>query len=155
MTIEELLARESIRHTIASYNIAGDRLRVDDFVAVFTEDAVFESDGARAESAFRCEGRPSIQEWISGWLHGADAPPGVKQTHFVRHHLTTSLIEITGPDTAKARTYWVVYTDTGPDHCGYYLDQFRKTGDRWLIAHRKVRIDWRACDSTFLAAVPR
>jgi hypothetical protein len=152
MTIEELLARESIRHTIASYNIAGDRLRVDDFVAAFTEDAVFETEG---DNAFRCEGLASIRDWISSWLHGTGAPAEVKKIRFVRHHLTTSLIEVTGLDTAKARTYFVVYTEIGPDHCGYYLDRFRSTGDRWLIAQRTVRIDWRACDSAFLAAVPR
>ena len=40
MTIDELLARESIRQTMANYTMAGDRLRVDDFVAVFTDDAI-------------------------------------------------------------------------------------------------------------------
>jgi hypothetical protein len=33
MTLEELLARESIRQTMANYTMAGDRLRADDFVA--------------------------------------------------------------------------------------------------------------------------
>ena len=48
-----------------------------------------------------------------------------------------------GPDTAKSRTYWVAYTDIGPDHCGYYVDAFRKVGDRWLIAqfHNSPRPD--------------
>jgi hypothetical protein len=146
MTVDELLAREGVRHTLASYNMAGDRLRVGDFMAVFTEDAVFESDG------FRCDGRRAIHDWLTGWdKPAADAPPR-RQVKFVRHNLTTCLIEVTGPQTATARTYYVVFTDIGPDHCGYYVDAFRKVEARWLIAHRKVRLDWRSPDSTFGAA---
>ena len=48
MTLEELLARESIRKTMADYTMAGDRLKADEFVAVFTEDAVMETDGVAA-----------------------------------------------------------------------------------------------------------
>ena len=147
MTIEELLAREGVRHTLHSYNMAGDRARMDDFVAVFAEDAVFESDG------FRCEGRQQIRDWFGGYgakpVEGAAPKPRVK---FLRHNLTTCVIEVTGPETATARTYFVVYTDIGPDHCGYYVDAFRKVGDRWLISHRKVRTDWRSPDTTFARA---
>lgn len=146
MTVEELLAREGVRHTLASYNMAGDRLRVDDFMAAFTEDAVFESD------AFRCQGRQAIREWLTGWGKPTADIPAPRPVKFVRHNLTTCLIEVTGSETATARTYYVVFTDIGPDHCGYYVDAFRKVDTRWLIAHRKVRLDWRSPDSTFGSA---
>jgi len=71
----------------------------------------------------------------------------------VRHHLSTSKIDLTGPDTAKARTYWVAWTDIGPDHAGYYLDTFRKVDGAWLIAHRRVRMDWEADASLFRSAI--
>ena len=51
MTLDELLARESIRNTMASYTLAGDRLRAEDFVATFTEDGVLESDGVPEQDA--------------------------------------------------------------------------------------------------------
>lgn len=155
MTLDELLARESIRQTMASYTVAGDRLRAEDFMAVFTEDAVLESDGVAESDAFRLEGRQAVREWIERWSR---PPQGVPQTHqatFVRHHLSTSHIELTGADTARARTYWTAYTDIGPDHCGYYLDTFRKVEERWLIAHRKVRLDWRSPESLFTTAIAR
>jgi hypothetical protein len=154
MTVEELLARESIRQTMASYNIAGDRLRVDDFIAVFTEDAVLESENVQESDNFRYASRQEIRNWITRWR----APTGKVSAHsatFIRHHLSTSQIELTGPVTAKARTYWVAYTDIGPDHCGYYIDDFRKLGERWLIAHRRVRLDWRSPQSLFTTAVAR
>ena len=71
----------------------------------------------------------------------------------MRHHLSTCKIDLTGPDTATARTYWVAWTDIGPDHNGYYLDDFRKVGDEWLIARRRVRRDWDAPGSLFVTAI--
>jgi len=153
MTVEELLAREDIRHTLASYNIAGDRLRVDDFIAVFTEDAILESEGVPEKDAFRNVGREEIRAWMTRWGRGSQDASPVHQSRFIRHHLSTSHIAFTGPDTATVRTYWVAYTDIGPDHCGYYLDAFRKVGDRWLIAHRKVRLDWSAPGSLYASTI--
>ena len=153
MTVDEMLAREAIRRTMAAYTAAGDRLREADFIAVFTADAVLESEGVPAADLFRYEGRDSIAAWIARWRSPpADGAP----THlasFVRHHLSTCHIELTGPDTARARTYWVAWTDIGPDHAGYYLDDFRKDGESWLIARRRIRRDWQAANSLFTSAV--
>lgn len=154
MTLDELLAREGIRRTMANYTMAGDRLRAEDFMAVFTEDAILESDGVPEADAFRYEGREAMRQWILRWRQPQPTQAGQSAT-FVRHHLSTSQIEITSTDSARARTYWVAYTDIGQDHCGYYLDTFRKVDDRWLIAHRKVRLDWRSPQSLFTTAVAR
>jgi 3-phenylpropionate/cinnamic acid dioxygenase small subunit len=151
MTLDELLARESIRQTMVNYNMAGDRLRVDDFVAVFTEDGIFEVDTG-GEDAVRKQGREVIRKWFLGWGNGSKDANPVRQAKFIRHHLSTCLIEITGADTAKSRTYWTAYTDIGPDHGGYYLDTFKKAGDRWLIAHRKARLDWSAPNSLYVSS---
>jgi 3-phenylpropionate/cinnamic acid dioxygenase small subunit len=154
MTPEELCARENIRQTMANYTIAGDRLRADDFVAAFTEDGVMESEGVAEADAFRYEGRADLRNWITRWRHPAAGAP-THQASFVRHHLATCQIDFIDAKTAKARTYWVAYTDIGADHGGVYLDLFRKTGETWLIAHRKVRMDWRAPNSLFTTAITR
>ncbi len=156
MTLEEMLARESIRQTMAAYTMAGDRLRLEEFLAVFTEDAILESEGVPAADAFRYEGTEQIRRWMDRWTTraGDDTAPTHRAT-FVRHHLSTSEIEFTGADSARARTYWTAFTDIGPDHCGYYLDTFRKRGDQWLIAHRRVRLDWRSEKSLFTTAIDR
>ena len=149
MTTEELLARESIRHTLACYNSAGDRLKVDDFVAQFTDDAIMESEGVQSQDLFRHEGQAAIRAWMASWNERAPRSSTGQRATFVRHHLSTCQIEFTGPTTAKTRTYWVAYSDIGPDHCGYYVDDFRRVGERWLIAHRRIRLDWRAANSLF------
>lgn len=153
MNAEQLLARESIRDTMARYTVAGDRLRVEDFRAVFTEDGILESEGVSEADQFHFQGREAIGGWLQRWLEPA-ADAGPKAT-FVRHHLATCHIELTGPDSARARTYWTAYTDIGPDHGGYYLDSFQRVGAQWLIRHRRVRMDWRADNSLFASAVSR
>jgi 3-phenylpropionate/cinnamic acid dioxygenase small subunit len=153
MTIEDMLAREAIRDTISRYNMAGDRLKVDDYAACFTEDGVMEAQHADADFAFRYEGRAAIHEWQSRWLERTMKGERVHAATFARHHITTCQIDLTGADAAKARTYWIAFTDIGPDHAGHYIDSFQRVGDRWLIAHRVVREDWRSPGSLFGTAV--
>ena len=145
-SLEDLLAHAGIRDTMAKYNHSGDSLRAEEFAACFTEDGILES---AQEGGFHYTGRAEILAWQTAWRSGppsAETPRGAK---FVRHNLTTSRIELTGPHSAKARTYWVVMTDVGPDHCGVYTDTFRKVGEDWLIAHRKVKTEWWADNSHF------
>ena len=155
MTLDDLLAREAIRDTMAQYTVSGDRLKVDDYAACFTEDGVMEAEHADPGFAFRYEGREAIRAWQARWLERTLAGENVHDASFARHHLSTSKIDLTGPDSARARTYWVAWTDIGPDHAGYYLDSFRKVGDAWLIAHRLVREDWRSPESLFGTAVSK
>lgn len=154
MTPDELLDREAIRQTMASYTMAGDRLKTDEFLSVFTDDAILETDGVPEQDAFRYAGREQIRGWFTRWRKPPSEAP-VHQAAFIRHHLSTCHIEFTGAETAKARTYWVAYTDIGPDHCGCYLDAFRKEQGRWLIAHRRIRLDWRSEKSLYMTAVTR
>jgi hypothetical protein len=153
MTIEDLLAREAIRDTLAKYNTSGDRLKVEDYVSCFTDDGIMESEFVAEEKAFSYKGKAEILAWQNRWRHRDPDAPVIHGSRFIRHHLSTSKIDLTGPDTAKVRTYWVAYTDIGPDHAGYYLDDFRKVGDEWLIAHRRVRLDWESADSLYMNAV--
>ena len=153
MNVDELLTRESIRHTIASYTVAGDTRNVEQFVAQFADDAVFEFAGFPPLEGFRFVGRDAIDP-TARWKRYAELEQSQGST-FLRHNLTTCQIELTGSDRAKARTYFVVFTDIGPDHCGVYADEFVRRGDRWLIAHRKIRLDWRSPGSLFPVVEPK
>ena len=148
MTLEEMRDREAIRKTLATYNIDGDRGQLDGFVATFTKDAVFESKGS-----YRCEGREAIRGWFAALIgdgqRAATPPAATVARHFLRHQISTSLIEITGAASARAQTYFSVYSNIGPDHAGCYHDELRKIGDAWLIAHRDIRTDWIAPESVF------
>ncbi len=153
MTLDELLAREAIRDTMAQYNVSGDRLKVDAYADCFTEDGVIQSERAPGDYIFRYAGREAIRAWQNRWLVREPGDDVVHGASFVRHHLSTSKIDLTSATTATARTYWTAWTDIGPDHCGVYLDTFRKEGERWLIALRRVRRDWSAPGSLFVRAI--
>ena len=147
MTLDELLAREAIRATLAKCAQAGDSLRGEDYAGCFTEDGVLESEPA-GSAGFRHGSRGEILAWQTAW-RDAPTPATPRGAKFVRHNLTSSKVDLTGPDSATARSYFMVMTDIGPDHCGVYRDVFHRTGEDWLIAHRRVRTEWWADNSHF------
>jgi len=141
LTNEELLAREHIRHTLASYNKSGDADDADGFAACFTEDGIL------ASTAYSFEGRNAIRAWKQGnkalFGGGANGP----QAAFRVHHITSVQIQLLDPNRARTRTPWLVITDRGLDHSGIYYDKFRRAGDRWLIEKRIIDLLWRAENS--------
>ena len=67
----------------------------------------------------------------------------------MRHNVTNIRFESVSPTEATVASYFTVFTEVGPDHLGRYRDRLVPVGDRWLIAHRFVSVDWHAPDSTF------
>lgn len=138
MTVDELIARESIAKTLAECTQAGDARKADRYAACFAEDGVL-------ALSDRIEGREAIRRWMA-------APSVIHQSNrtspgFVSHHLTTCRIELTSPSTANVRTYWYVTTAIGLDHNGYYDDQFCYCADQWLISYRRPRTLWTSPNS--------
>lgn len=149
MTLEEMLAREAIRALLARCTQAGDSLRAEEYAACFTEDGALQTEMAGGGAGLDLKSRAEILAWQTGIRqpgkgmgHGSSVP-----LKFARHNLTTCKIEITGPDSATARTYWFVHTNVGPDHAGVYRDTFCKVGTEWLIASRRVKTEWASDNS--------
>lgn len=149
MTLEEMLAREGIRKTINGYNAAGDSRDGAAFAALFAKDAVLEFAGFGPVPGFRSEGLEAIRARTASWSPVPGKDPSLTLASFIRHNLTTCRIDLTGADTATARTYFVVFTDIGPDHAGTYSDSLIRQGEEWLFTHRRIALDWRSPDSIF------
>jgi hypothetical protein len=143
MTLDEIEAREAIRHTLAQYVVAGDQRDSATFANTFTEDGTLEM------TTGTFTGRKTIHDWVAEAKPFGDGEQRPAPT-FMRHYMSTTLIEFTSQTTANVRAYFTVMSDIGPDHAGYYVDRFRKTDDRWLIEHRRVRVMWRADNSYVL-----
>ena len=154
MTEDERIAHECIRQTIAGYTIAGDSRNGDAFHPLFAKDAVLEFAGFPPVPGFRSEGRAQIRERTSSWSSVPGKDPSLSLTSFIRHNLTTCQIALTGADTARATTYFIVFTDIGPDHMGTYSDELTRHGERWLFQHRRIALHWRSPESIF-PPVPR
>jgi len=150
MELWELVARESCRDTLAQYTHAGDRYLLDEFASAFCEDGMLEIRGSAP-----MQGRQAIMERFGGGtaaLHArqGDRPQAAGTTRrVVRHNVTNIRFESVSPSEATVASYFTVFTEIGPDHMGRYRDRLVSVGDRWLIAHRFVSVDWHAPDSTF------
>jgi hypothetical protein len=140
---------EAIRRTITGYTIAGDSRNAEAYHPLFAEDAILEFAGFPPVPGFRCEGRAEIRARTASWTLEPGKDPSLSRTRFIRHNLTTCQITPTGPDTAWARTYFIVFTEIGPDHMGTYDDELVRHGERWLFQHRHIALDWRSPDSLF------
>jgi hypothetical protein len=138
MTVEELIAREEIHRLLAHYNNCGDRGAVEEMVEVFAEDAVLDI------AAGTFDGRAAILSFMQGVrdrgsLTGASSGAAPRP---VRHHLTTSRIDLDGPDAARAWTYFLVVRDGVILQNGVYVDRFAQTGERWAFTHRRIKMEY-------------
>lgn len=142
MTDDEWKARSGIEKTLAAAALAGDARKAEAYAACFAQDGVLDLSHGGGHAI---EGRAAIRAWMA-----APSPipqPTDKPAGFISHHITSCRIEVTGPDTAIARTYFLVTSPVGLDHNGYYDDRFRLVEGDWLLEHRKPRTLWRAGNS--------
>lgn len=138
MSDEELKARVAIADRLGTLAQAGDARKADLYAACFTEDGVLALDEP-------ITGREAIRQWMAAPSvipQGGGRPRG-----HISHHITSSRITLTGPDTATGRVYFLVTSPVGIDHNGYYDDRYRRVGTDWLVEHRKPRTLWFAPDS--------
>jgi hypothetical protein len=145
MSTDELVIREAVRDTIARYNHAGDRGRLDELAAQFTPDGILEIYGGD-----RLEGRAAIAAGLGGVVsRGGDHAAASGLPPIVRHHVSSVLIHEVATERALADSYFAVLTSDGLDHWGRYRDVFVPFEGRWLLARRLVRTDGYAPDSIY------
>jgi uncharacterized protein (TIGR02246 family) len=137
MTGDQARDCEAIRQCLAACSQAGDARKADTYAACFATDGLLELGDAKTGAII---GREAIRAWMTAPSvipQPADGTPG-----YVSHHLTTCHIDFTGPDTAMARTYWLVTSAAGLDHNGYYVDRLVRENGAWRIAHRRIKTLW-------------
>jgi hypothetical protein len=139
MELWELAARERIRDTLARYAHCADRGRFAELAALFTPDGVLEIDGRPP-----LQGRAAIEAFLTGTKTNIAAN---LSRPLIRHHVSSHRIEVHGPDTATAASYFLAITERGPDHWGRYRDRLVRVGEQWLFQHRRVRPDGHAPNS--------
>jgi hypothetical protein len=150
MKLWELTARESCRDTLAQYTHAGDRYLLEEFAGAFCEDGILEVRGAAP-----LQGRAAIMDRFGGpseaerVRRAAGAVDSDRPRRVVRHNVTNVRFEAVSPTEATVASYFTVFTEIGLDHMGRYRDRLVPVGERWLIAHRFVSVDWRSPDTTY------
>jgi uncharacterized protein (TIGR02246 family) len=133
--IWEVVARESIRATLARYNAAGDRGQLAELASCFTPDGVL-----RYTRDDHADGRQEIERQLTELtLRAKDS----RRSKYVHHHVSTLDIELMSQAEARVRSYFHVITERGLDHWGRYDDLVVAYEGRWLIKERKVSTDGR------------
>jgi hypothetical protein len=142
MTLDEVIARESIRATLAEYTVSSDNLDAEKFCTLFAEDATFERNDFESLPGVKVTGHVEMRQMTAAWKN-------FPRAKCLLHNITTCRIEMTGKDTAKALTYFFTVSDNGPDHAGTYVDDMARKGDRWVFAHRRIVTQWASQTSIF------
>jgi hypothetical protein len=114
-----------------------------DFVALFTEDGVFEVRRRNGETARR-EGHEELLRFMKSHTRA----PG----YFHKHLLLSPVITLDG-NAARAESYWALLDEQsgGPfvKSFGRYRDHLTKDGGEWRIRERKAEVEVRAPDYAF------
>lgn len=124
--VEDELA---IRTLTSRYNHAIDEGRIDDWVATFVPDGVFES-----SALGRSSGEAELRKFCEGYVAA-----------FTGRHCTSDyVIEVNGDD-ARQRCY-LTLVDNGSGQArvavtAVYDDVLRRTPEGWRFVHRKVTPD--------------
>jgi hypothetical protein len=135
-----------IMHTMSIYQFGIDDGDFEQVGTAFASDATLQF-----SNGMQVSGRAAICDTLSQRLQNRlrNVTSG---TVFQRHNLTTRLIEVTQPDAARARSYFMVTSEIGMDHAGRYEDRFSlHEGGRWLISSRKIHVEWMHEKSRFHA----
>jgi hypothetical protein len=114
-----------------AYNV--DHRNYEDLLALFTEDGIF----SRRIGELR--GISQIRDFMFSR----------SETHQTRHLCLTTHFTAVGEEEAKSVTYFTIYAgegaeegvlkSTGSEGLAEYHDTFRKVGDEWRIAERRVQ----------------
>jgi hypothetical protein len=137
MDLNELAAIEGIRKTMAEYIFHTDNGRTAEFGALFGEDGEFVLPDGTSH-----KGAAAISALLDGHAAYFGANPDAAPPGYLRHHLTTVNINLTGETTAEAESYFMSVTQERVDHWGKWIDQFaRDASGRWRFARRVVITD--------------
>ncbi|GLZ42007.1 nuclear transport factor 2 family protein [Actinokineospora sp. NBRC 105648] len=136
MTAADMILITDLIARVAQLADEGD---IDDYLDLFTADAVWEMTGDLAVPAQTRTGRLEIAEGVRQRRAGGVQGPGSATRHIVSG---TSVVP--DGDHATAMSYWRFYTSTtSTPHLvgmGTYQDQLRRTDTTWRMSHRRITI---------------
>ncbi len=123
-----------INRLIVRYCFAVDSGRADDLAALFTEDAVYELDGAYVADGepYRMVGRDQVRAMVESERHRALRPR-------CAHTVGPTVIVVDGDSadvTGYSRVYWGAGHDAELHRISTNYWRCRREGGRWLISFR-------------------
>lgn len=135
-----LEAELEIRNLVAALAQLADTGEVDAYVALFTQDAVWQMPAnplTQLDASTRT-GHDAIAEGVHERRAAGLQGPGSGSMHVI----TTLRVEVVDDNEAVGHAYWLFYTDTRTSPVlggiGQYHDRYLRTAAGWKLAHRSV-----------------
>jgi hypothetical protein len=134
-------AELDIRRLVAELAVQADAGSIDDYLALFTADAVWEmpANAATGIPAAYCAGHDEIRASVEARRAMGVQGPGAGSVH----HITTQHFAVSG-DEATGHIYYqfLGMADGKPvlRTLGQYRDRYRRTDVGWKLAHRTILI---------------
>ncbi len=138
MNVDQLLAIEEIRRLRILYSHHYDGQDLDALVDLFTDDAVCEF-GAHFGGDW--VGKGQIRENFGKWSLGEGEP------FEIMHAVANHWVELTGPDTARGRSYLLdLRTKVGVENplvlFGIYDDDYKQVDGAWKFHRTRIDFLW-------------
>jgi len=129
----------AIRALVAELAVQADSGTLEDYLALFTEDAVWEMDAhpGRGIPADHRTGHAEIAASVEQRRGLGVQGPGTG----TMHHLTTVLLDVDGDEAMGHLYYQFAGLNDGVPTIrtiGQYFDRYRRTGTGWKLAHRRI-----------------
>ncbi|WP_127782994.1 nuclear transport factor 2 family protein [Rhodococcus sp. X156] len=138
----DAVAAEEIRSLVARLAHLADGGDLDDYLALFTDDAVWDmpAHSLSRAPAGRRQGRAEIAEAARTRRAAGTVGPGSA----TRHVTGCVDVQVEDADNARAVAIWQFYAQTATRptlvSMGRYDDRFRREGGRWLLASREITV---------------
>ena len=132
-TIQRVADELEIRNLVARLAQLADDGDLDDYIQLFTDDAVWDGGAALGSKKGHAELLAAARERRASGVSG----PGTNS----RHVITTSVVEVEGNRaTGRAVFHYYVKTDGAPELAlmGVYDDEFVRTERGWCLARRTI-----------------
>lgn len=130
----DVLARFEVHELVHRVAVLGDRGRVEEMAALFTDDGVLEVAGRDL-----VEGPDAIARYLRD--AGTRFAAAVERHGRLHHHVSSVAVELVGPGEAWAASYFLVMAASGPDHWGRYRDELVRVDGAWRLRRRRVHVD--------------
>lgn len=143
--MEAQYERALIRELQDRYGVVHDFGSPEEYASLFTDDGAI----ASGEGPPLVQGREALLAFAKRdqerW-HGEPAADG-STSSIMRHLISNSEVELTGPDSASGMSYVTTLVqkgEVGPAilSVGRYVDEYRKQDGEWRISRRIIKMDF-------------
>lgn len=130
--VRRLDDERQIHNLLARLSHLADRGSIDDYLALWTDDGMWEG------SADVARGKDEMRARVEAYRARGVQGPGSQ----ARHVSTTRFVEFDTADSARAESYFIYFVDVDtrprPARVGRYVDELQRTDGQWRLRRRRL-----------------